>query len=275
MSGRSPIVTDVLRRFKQPEYTGENRCSICTVINTGIALVVASGVALVSIPGAVAVFGISLVVIAVRGYLVPGTPTLVTFLPHRIHHVSGPGPGPGTGHESLTQTDPSFDVETTLKAAAVIEDCEQVDDLCLTDSYRRNWHARMATLTEADAQCEQLATALSVSPDEIEFEEADTGWHVYIDGVRAGGWQSEAAFVADLASEELLAERIEDWDHLSDRDSAQLLVALRSFVEECPHCGGEVVADEAVTKSCCRDDIVSVTTSCVECDSVVFTGTEN
>ena len=74
-----------LARFKQPEYTGENRCLPCTVVNTIIALVlsvaVVAGVARVANPAAglaagVVLLGCSLGAIYLRGYLVPGTPEL-------------------------------------------------------------------------------------------------------------------------------------------------------------------------------------------------------
>lgn len=63
-------------RVHQPEYTGENRCIPCTSVNLVIAAVLAGGIARRSRPLAVAAFTASLVAIYVRGYLVPGTPTL-------------------------------------------------------------------------------------------------------------------------------------------------------------------------------------------------------
>ena len=260
-------VTATVQKFKQPDYTGENRCLPCTILNTTIAAVMAGAVALVSLSVAAALFALSLVVIFFRGYLVPGTPTLVQYLPAWVHEQIGPG------HE-LDGVGADVDVETTLKTADIVIDCTDVDDLCLTESYRDAWHARMAELTDESTQRERLADSLSVSADEIAFEQSETGWHVKIEGVKAGRWQSEAAFVADLASEELLASRIRQWDALAADDRTQLLVSLRSFIEECPTCGGDVVPDEEVRKSCCRDDIVSVTTSCVECEAVLFKGTE-
>jgi hypothetical protein len=98
---------------------------------------------------------------------------------------------------------------------------------------------------------------------------------VFVDGVRAGGWRSRAALLADLASEQLLSSWLgRRWETLADGDRTQLLVALRSFVETCPECGGEVVPDEDVVKSCCRDDIVSVTSACTDCGAVLFKSTD-
>ena len=75
-----------LPRFRRPEYTGENRCLPCTVVNLVFASVLSGAVATVSSPAAaVAVFVLSVALIAVRGYLVPGTPTLTArYLPDRV-----------------------------------------------------------------------------------------------------------------------------------------------------------------------------------------------
>ena len=259
----------LVERFKNPEYTGENRCLPCTILNTLIAVVVSIVVGVFSLPAGGALFVASVLVIFFRGYLIPGTPTLVQYLPERVHDALGTTPH----HDEHVEV--SFDVETTLTDAAIIRECPETDDLCLTESYRSAWHQRMAELESDDQKRYRLSDSLVVPANEVEFEETETGWHVHIEGVHAGRWHSEAAFVADIASEELLGERLDRWEDLPADQRTQLLVALRTFVEECPSCGGAVVADEDVVRSCCRDDIVSVTTACTECDAVLFEGTEN
>lgn len=261
-------VDSILGTVRQPAYTGENRCLPCTVLNTGIAVAIAVSVALFSVPVAIAVFVCCLTVIGLRGYLVPGTPTLVQYLPDRIHNAIGPT------HELEESVETSLDVETTLKTAGIITDCPEVDDLCLTDSYREEWRRKMDSLQDERTQRERLARSIGVTPEDITFEEKDTGWLVSVEEIRAGRWQSEAAFIADLASEDLLDDYLEHWETRPANDRTTLLVALRSFIERCPTCGGSVVPDEDVVKSCCREDIVSVTTTCQGCGSVLFKGTE-
>lgn len=263
----------VLRRFRQPEYTGENRCRPCTVLNTGIAVVLGAAVALVSIPVGIVVFVASVAAIAVRGYLVPGTPTLVQYLPDRVHDAIGPGHD--TGSDDEMSFDDSFDVEETLTSTGIIRECEDVDDLCLTESYRRAFHEQLDELAEASVQRERLAESLSVPAEDITFDESAGRLDVFVEDVRAGGWRSRAAFLADLANQRLLESRLGGrWEALSSGHRTQLLVALRTFVETCPVCGGDVVPDEDVVRTCCRDDVVSVTTTCVDCDATVFKGTE-
>jgi hypothetical protein len=75
----------VLKAIEQPEYTGENRCLPCTVLNLAVAV----GVALVvgrrrrAAAGAWLLGAVAL--IALRGYLVPGTPELTKrYLPDEV-----------------------------------------------------------------------------------------------------------------------------------------------------------------------------------------------
>lgn len=68
-----------------PEYTGENRCMPCAIVNIGFSIVLSSLIALFS-----PLFGIGTLLfcaatIYFRGYLVPGTPMLTKrYLPDRV-----------------------------------------------------------------------------------------------------------------------------------------------------------------------------------------------
>ena len=78
---------------KQPEYTGENRCIPCTIVNVLIALVLAGLAYVISLGVSVVVLVLSLIAIYVRGYLVPGTPTLTKqYMPERILALFDKGP---------------------------------------------------------------------------------------------------------------------------------------------------------------------------------------
>lgn len=76
----------VIDRLRNPEYTGENRCIPCTAVNVTIAIVVGGAVAAAAtIEAGLAVVVISILVIYLRGYLVPYTPTLTErYLPDRV-----------------------------------------------------------------------------------------------------------------------------------------------------------------------------------------------
>jgi len=86
---------DVVDDLKQPEYTGENRCEPCTVLNLVIAAVVGSLVARKSRLGGLVAVGVSIALIYLRGYLVPGTPTLTKrYLPPAVLRWFGKEPEP-------------------------------------------------------------------------------------------------------------------------------------------------------------------------------------
>ena len=70
------MIRELLRTVRQPEYTGENRCLPCTVVNVLIAAVVGVAVSKRSKPAGAGTVAGSLALIYLRGYLVPGTPAL-------------------------------------------------------------------------------------------------------------------------------------------------------------------------------------------------------
>lgn len=84
---------DLVDSIHQPEHTGENRCEPCTVLNLVIAAVLGSFIARKSrIGGLLSVF-ISVGLIYLRGYLIPGTPTLTKqYLPPNILRWFGKNP---------------------------------------------------------------------------------------------------------------------------------------------------------------------------------------
>lgn len=263
----------VVRKLRQPQYTGENRCRICTILNTCIAITLAAGVGVVSIPAAAVVLAVSAGLITLRGYLIPGTPTLVTYLPESVHDAIG------AEHETVRSavgpagTGESIDIETVLLSAGVVTECPDEDDLCLTDAYRAAWDREIEQLDDETVR-NRLAVTLAVDGDDIELEPDDGGLFVHIEGVRAGGWPSRAAFLSDLASQTLLETWLPERESVPPRERTHLLAALRTFVDRCPDCGGDVVADTTVTRSCCRGDATSVTTACDECGATIFEGME-
>lgn len=263
-------------QLRAPAYTGENRCRPCTILNSLIALAIAGGVAFISIPLAGVAVVVFAGVILFRGYLIPGTPTLVQFLPDAVHDAIGGTHHPGHGEAGLDEmsVDPTVDVETMLSEAAIVEDCAETDDLCLTEEFRAQWTKKMMELRDRDEQRTSLAATIEVSAETIQFEESDAGWFVFVDEMQAGRWPSRAAFITDLASETLLKTTLTNWEAIPGHDRARILASLRAFADECPACGGEITNDERVIASCCRGDTVSVETVCAACDAVIFEGRE-
>jgi hypothetical protein len=266
-----------LRRFRQPEYTGENRCVPCTLANSVIAVVLGVALAAVWMPLGIAVLVASALAIWLRGYLVPGTPELTKrYFPERLlaHFDKGPQSsgfaaavesGPDDGTEEFDAE--AFDAERVLLDGGVVEPCEDVDDLCLDGEFERGWYARMdAVRDDETAAREELARQLDVDPASVEFEEYGSATVARIDGARAGQWESHAALVADLAAAHELPARVDGWASLPTEARSRLLGGLRIFLEECPECGGPVFAERETVTSCCRSHEV-VAASCRECDA--------
>ena len=157
-----------LDRFRQPEYTGENRCLPCTATNVVIAAVAGAAVALVWPPAGAGVLAVGLLAIYLRGYLVPGTPAFTRrYFPDavlRAFDKTDPRPtapasrsvADGAGADQPAET-PGLtfldDPESLLLAAGVLEPCPEVDDRCLTPAFRTAWRDRIeAVRTDADEQ---------------------------------------------------------------------------------------------------------------------------
>ncbi|RQG91044.1 hypothetical protein [Natrarchaeobius chitinivorans] len=313
----------IVDRLRQPEYTGDNRCGACTAVNVLIAGAIGALVARKSkLAGAVAV-GASLVLISLRGYLVPGTPTLTKrYLPPEVLGWFGKesepeihgGLGAVDASPAGASTEPPAGADTESPAVGsastadegrelafegsqaedgddgadtagneqasipsaeayflergVVEPCEDVDDLCLTDEFETAWTDEIDRI---DADTVDATDAMSAfgfddlvddpaDDDEFEIERHDDARVLLRDGRLIGKWPSQAALVADVTAARILEERDDDWDAYRFEARGQLLNGLRLFLETCPTTGGEVVMGEETVESCCRShDVVAVT----------------
>ena len=262
-----------LQRFRQPEYTGENRCIPCTLANSVIAVVLSATVGVLWWPAGIAVLLASGLAIWLRGYLVPGTPELTKrYFPDRLLAVFDKGPESTTGFAADSESAEAsefdaeaFDAERVLLDGGVVEPCEEVEDLCLDGGFERAWYDGMdAVRDDETAAREELARQLDVDPESVTFEEYGSATVAQIDGVRAGQWESHAALVADLAAARELPRRIDGWASIPTEARSQLLGGLRIFLDDCPECGGPVRAGRETVESCCRSHEV-VAASCESC----------
>lgn len=103
----------LIGRLRRPEYTGENRCLPCTVLNVALGVIAAAVVNRRDRRGAAVTLIAAIGVIYLRGYLVPGTPTLTQrYLPDEVLAAFGKQP------ESIEQDVPE---EIRRVAAARME----------------------------------------------------------------------------------------------------------------------------------------------------------
>jgi hypothetical protein len=284
----------VVDRLRQPEYTGENRCLPCTVVNvaiawsgsllvgTWLAFVVDTAVAL-AVAGGLLLAGLAAVWL--RGYLVPGTPTLTKrYLPERVLSAFGKAPDDGLVVQPSDRAgDSDLDVEGALLDVGALEPCRG-DDYCLTDEFREQWHARIDELggdtaesggdagggdTDWTRPLSHVGIVAADGDADVELTDGKRSVFALVDGQRVGMWESHPAARADLAAAALLADRLDGWAALEAEDRVRLTGGLRVFLEACPACGGPVTFDTETRESCCTSHEVAAV-SCGDCDARLF-----
>lgn len=264
------IQTDLLlAQVRQPEYTGENRCVPCTVVNVGLALGVTAIVAVFAAWLAPVVFGISLTVIYLRGYLVPGTPELTKqYLPDQVLRWFDKVPSQtDAAMVGATEEGREIDPEPALLEAGILKFTTDGSDLQLTDEFRTEWRERIEAVHEGEYESRlgrMLGDEGEVDPDAIEVRIDDHSVTVFLDDTPVAMWTSEAALVADLAAAPLLQDRVSEWRHGDLGVRGQLLHGVRVFLERCPTCGGDLALSEETRESCCRTAEVA-TLTCNDC----------
>lgn len=237
--------------FKRAEYTGENRCTPCTIVNLVITGAISLAIGVLSPPGGVLFAGIAIITIYFRGYLIPGTPALTKrYFPDRVLRWFDKSP--------VTTLETDVDPEAQLLALGVIE--PDGDDLRLKDVFASAWESAIGR-TNATPEA-VVGDVLDLGNPEI--RETRDGWAVIDENEVVATWSSRAGLLADIAAIPLLRTRTDNWTALSEPEQTQLLGNLRIFLESCPSCEGQLGFYEATTESCCRD--VEVTTyECREC----------
>lgn len=255
--------------LRQSEYTGDNRCIPCTSVNIAIA---AAGSVLASKLtsrrlGSTA-FITSLGTIYLRGYLVPGTPTLTKrYFPKRVLRWFDKD----TTMTPMTDETVEIDPEQVLLDAGAVEPCREGTDLCLTADFQQAWRERIQSVRTHDLGEDHLASALDVSTtnDRITIEQQSDSFIAYTDDAVLGQWSSQAAVIADVAAATELSERITNWSDLAPAEIARVLMSLRIFIEQCPDCDGPVQVEQELVESCCRSyDVIA--SACQDCDARLF-----
>lgn len=259
----------VFDEMRHEEYTGENRCTPCTVVNVVIAAGISALVALVSAPLAPVAFAVFGTVIYLRGYLVPGTPTFTKrYLPDRVLARFDKGPMADYAVRIDDETGDELDVETILLDAGALEEADDTSDLSPAPDFREEWYDEMDRLDQAET-IRSLAGMLDVPGNRLSTENRGKSYAVKVGDETAGKWESDQALVADVAAGRAFENRVDNWAELPVERRSGLLRGLRVYVERCPRCGGTVSMTEETVTSCCRSRRVFAST-CGECGVRLF-----
>ncbi|SIR20758.1 hypothetical protein SAMN05421858_1829 [Haladaptatus litoreus] len=239
----------MLERLRKPEYTGENRCWPCTVLNTILLLLACAVIAVfpktrsrrLGLASIVGLVGGS--AIALRGYFIPGTPHVAPRLAERLGFESHQSNRQPTEAGSLAGDSNEVSGERameTLLDSGVIHAVGET--LHLDENFRADWRQEMEHARDSDLE----KHVRKVAPDKAVVEVIENGdWVV----VSAGGpeteqWLSRPVAIAEVAGVRALA------DYGIDRDvRTQSASALRAFLYDCPDCDERL--EETTASRCC------------------------
>lgn len=292
----------VVDELRQPEYTGENRCLACTAVNLVIAALFGAAITRKSRRAGAVAFAISVALIYLRGYLVPGTPRLTKeYLPAEVlawfgkepsppvqqglgavdenGHAAAPGPASnGSGDEGdldVVQTDgdggrDDVDPEAFLLETGALEPCADRDDLCLDDDFRDAWAEAIDAIDAESLSGDDAVSAFDLDDaEDVEIQSYDEASVLAAGDATIGQWPSQAALVADVAAARVFDDEEPRWDDLDPEARGRILDGLRIFLDTCPTDGGPVELGTETVESCCQSyDVIAAT--CAESGDRLF-----
>ena len=257
----------MLRRLSKPEYTGDNRCVPCTVVNLVISAALTAAVVAVlslatktayAVAGGAVFLCVAVAAVWLRGYLVPGTPTLTKrYLPERVLSLFGKAEMNET--ETKGGEGPAVDVEETLLSAGALRHSEEGDDLVLTEEFGSEWREAIREV-DRDPDADDVLAEIGFDPSDDRVEMYD-GAVAVRDRAGLVRWPSGVALRVDLAGARVLADRLPEWSEYRPARRATLLRGLRIFLEECPDGGRVEMSHEAVESCCSVHDVVVLSCS--------------
>lgn len=252
-------IADVASRLRRPEYTGENRCTPCTVLNVLAAATTAAVLATVSVTLGTLSFLAALLAIYLRGYLVPGTPTLTKrYLPASVLRAFGKQP-PSAG---VTITDDGETNQALATAGVLVPSSDGTHRLA--PEFREEWRERIRTVRSRGPSPEDVATLFDA--DELD-QHGETSF--VLERTKSLRWDSKAALVADVAAGELLRSAFDDWGSTEATTREDVLRRLRLLLDRCPRCDGPIATEEHHVDPCCQRSYTVVESVCQDCDEVL------
>lgn len=153
--------------------------------------------------------------------------------------------------------------------AGIVEECADSDDICLTDELETSWLRNLRSFRAESPTPSELATLLGMDSNTIEVEEHEDAFIAYEKEVHLAQWESQAAYVTDMAAVSPLRTRIDGWEELGPVYQSRVLYGLRAMLPSCPSCGGTITAGERRVDSCCRSFEV-IATQCADCGVRLF-----
>lgn len=262
----------MLDGLRKREYTGENRCWPCTVLNASVLLLACAGVDRL-VPGertrrlgAASVVGVvGGAAIALRGYLIPGTPAVAPKFAARLSSDRQP-PAETGSLAGETDDDTGERALSELLDAGVVHSVGE--SLHLDERFRTDWRDEIESLQTADLE----AAVRRVASSSVTTATVRDGAYIVVaaDGIESERWLPRPVAIAEVAAVRALAA----YDVPPDV-RVQSASALRAFLHDCPACDAPL--EETSADQCCGsgssnplappDDVLA----CPRCDQRVFT----
>ena len=227
-------------RLRDPRYTGSNRCRPCTILNVALLAVVAGAlVAVGAWPVAAGVVLVGGLAVALRGYVVPGTPAIGRRLPEPIRT--------RFGHDDTVRSGPA--------ATALFESGVLTEDLELGDrAANRLLPAALDLVDDRERLASEVRSRFE-PVEEVSVNRAlDGGEHwLALDAQQATvrQWEARPVVALDVAAAGLLADAAVAWDDKSPRERDELLALVRYGTPRCPACGETFRAIDDDPVACC------------------------
>jgi hypothetical protein len=235
----------------------------CTVVNLVIAAVlsVTVGFFLSGLAGGVTLV-LTVGAIYLRGYLVPGTPTITArYFPGWLLALFKSA----DDNETAEELD---DADEFLRTVGVLETSTGDGGVHVSDPFRETWRERMDELRTEPIQPADVATVIDVPPAEttqrgpLQFQVGDQ---------QAVQWESPAKMVADLAAGSELEKRSQRWETLDPAVRPEVLDRLRLAAERCPLCDEPLdVEDHQI--GCCGRSTSMRQVRCDNCSTTLAKG---
>lgn len=230
-------------------------------MNVLIAAAIAVVLATVSVQFATLSFVLALFAVYLRGYLVPGTPTITKrYFPERVLRSFGKQPHTA----GVTITDDG-DANQALAAAGIVVRGPD-DTYRLAPEFREEWRERIRSVRGHDPSPEDVAALFAA--DSLD-RHGDTSF--VLDGSKSLRWDSKGALVADVAAGGLLRSAFDDWESIDATTRQDVLRRLRLLLDRCPRCDGPIETTRHHADPCCRRSYTAIESFCRSCDELLTT----
>lgn len=252
-------------RFRRPEYTGENRCIPCTVVNSIIAVGVTGVLTTLNpILGICSVVA-SAILLYYRGYLIPGAPTITKrYMPDRVLEMFGKEPiltTPGFIEPNNERFDDTteFNTLSLLLRHGVIQPTDDGEDIELTTVFKETFPEVNSDdpISRAEAVFQSHFQDLSIDG------QSDVPYLINTADTVLLSWTSETALRIDAQSAQALDNFVPNTEALNKNEYFSLLQSIRALREICPKCGDVIRFTQQERETCCQ----TYTANVLSCDS--------